>query len=82
MRDFLLVILAIASMAITTTVSAKVTNDQLLLARDSSPHLARLLDQADRNTLYEDPQWLALVHYEKKIFSQGFIVRRLLKVSF
>ncbi len=72
MRDFLLVILAIASMAITTTISAKVTHDQIVIARNSSPHLARLLDQADRDALYEDPQWLALVHYEKKLFSLGF----------
>ena len=72
MRYFSLALLAIASLAITTTVSANAAYVQSSLTRNSSPQLTRLLERADREAFHEDPQWLALIHYEKNRFSKGF----------
>ena len=63
MRYFSLALFVIALLALTTAVSANTAYDQA--------SLARLLDQADRDAFHEDPQWLALVHYEKNRFSKG-----------
>jgi len=71
MRYFSLALLAIASLTITTTVSANTAYDQLPHTRNLSPQLTRLLERADRDAFHEDPQWLALVHYEKNRFSKG-----------
>jgi hypothetical protein len=71
MRYFSLALLAIASLTITVTVSANAVHDQSSHTRNLSPQLASLLERADRDAFHEDPQWLALVHYEKNRFSKG-----------
>jgi hypothetical protein len=73
MRAHPQVLLAIATVfsGASTTAGAQSPTDDLSPAQESPPQLAALLEQADRETLHEDPQWLALVHYEKKRFSPG-----------
>jgi hypothetical protein len=62
---------AIASWAFPSAAQAQNATGEFSSAPDVDPQLAALLEQVDRDTLYEDPQWLALVHYEKKRLSAG-----------
>jgi hypothetical protein len=39
--------------------------------RAGHAHLAELLEQAERESLHEDRQWLALLHYERRLFPLG-----------
>jgi hypothetical protein len=50
---------------------AQSATDDLSSTRESPPQLAALLELADRDALHDDPQWLALVHYENDRFSPG-----------
>jgi hypothetical protein len=63
--------IAIASSGASTTAGAQSPTDDLTTTRESSRQLAALLELADRDALHEDPQWLALVHYEQNRFSPG-----------
>ncbi len=73
MRDLpqALLAIAIAFSGAPATALAKTPAEQILPAGDSFPQLADLLEWADRETLHEDPQWLALVHYEENRFWPG-----------
>jgi hypothetical protein len=63
--------IAIASLAAQSGMGAQPQTDPFSPAPEISPSLAALLEQADRDALHEDPQWLALVHYEKNRLSSG-----------
>jgi hypothetical protein len=73
MRALLQVLLAIAIAASrgAPTAWAQTLTDESSPGQESPPRLAALLELADRDALHEDPQWLALVHYEKNRFSPG-----------
>jgi len=63
--------IAIASWAVQPAASAQTPTDEFSPAPEIPPQLTPLLEQVDRDVLYEDPQWLALVHYEKNRLSSG-----------
>jgi len=73
MRDLPHVFLAIAfaSAGISNAADPRPLTDDLSSALESPPQLAALLELADRDALHEDPQWLALVHYEENRISPG-----------
>jgi hypothetical protein len=66
-----LLAIAIAFSGASTRAGAQPRTDDLSPAPKNSPQLAALLELADRDALHEDPQWLALVHYEKNRISPG-----------
>jgi hypothetical protein len=74
MRDLpqLLLVFAIASSGSQAAAQAQAPTDDLSSAQESSQQLAHLLERADRDALHEDPRWMALLHYEKTRFAQGF----------
>jgi hypothetical protein len=74
MRDLpeVLLALAIASVGIFAgTARAQVPPEAVSSVPGSNPRLADLLERADREALHEDPQWLALLHYEKEWLPPG-----------
>jgi hypothetical protein len=74
MRDLpeVLVALAIASVGIFAgTARAQVPPEAVSSVPEPTLRLANLLERADREALHEDPQWLALLHYEKEWLPPG-----------
>jgi hypothetical protein len=63
--------IAVASCGFPPAAQARAPTDDFSAVPEVSPQLAALLERVDRDALHEDPQWLALVHYEKNRFSAG-----------
>jgi len=72
MRDLPQTLLAIAiAFSGVTATAAQPPTQPLSRAEEPHPQLSDLLERADRDALHEDPEWLALVHYEENRLSPG-----------